>query len=96
MAERFDVVLVKFPEGPKVYAFEAPKYSGIKVGDEVIVDSLSKEKRGDVVGVRDFNMNYDDNEFEFMLTATGATTPLKRVIARLKREDMKYEEEKDE
>jgi len=96
MAKRFDVVLVKFQEGTNVYAFEAPEFSRIEKGDEVIVDSLGKEKRGTAVAVKHFNMNYDDEEFYFVVAAVRASLPLKRVIAKFTREDMKYEEENED
>lgn len=96
MAKRFDMVLVKFPEGTNVYAFEAPEFSGIKEGDEVLVDSLNKEKRGTAIAVRHFNMNYDDTEFKFVVEAVRASIPLKRVIAKFTREDMKYKEEEED
>lgn len=93
----FGVVFVRFGKvSGKAYMFEAPTYNGIQEGDTVIVhNSEGEEVPGIVVGVDYINTRYKEDDYKRYLAITGATEPLKRIIAKIVRKDMEYEEEEE-
>ena len=97
MSARINVVLGKFSDSSKIYAFEAPMYCGIKKGDIIIVAGKDEnESKLTVVDVHDFSMDYNKEEFDFLCTAMGATLPLKRVIGKIIRKDFTYGEDNED
>lgn len=93
--DKFDAIFAKHEGNDKVYMFEAPHYSGIKVGDKVIADTKSGKATAAVVAVNDLDFRYeaDKRMFEMYKIITGATEPLKRVRAVIKQTDINYEDE---
>jgi hypothetical protein len=88
MAEYVDLVVVK---GEKPSLYRAPAWSDIKQGDKVIVETDAGESL--VTVERTFSARTDDeyHELDFILVASGADLPLKKVLA--KANYLKYEEE---
>ena len=96
MGKSFDVVLVQFQGHRRPYAFKAPKYSDLNPGDTVIVDGLNGvETDAIVINHTNFNMDYDAEDYQFMLDAVGAREPLKKIKAKMSRKDFEYDDEED-
>ena len=83
------MVVVK---GEKPSLYSAPAWSNIKQGDKVIVETDAGESLETVEGV--FSARTDDefHELDFILVVSGASLPLKKVLA--KATYLTYEEEK--
>ena len=96
-----DLVAVNLLDNPaaknKLYLFMAPPFSHLASGQEVYVDTMYGEKRGVVVQSYTANKNLSDNEDKMIIAFSGATLPLKRVIAKCVRLEMDYADyEKEE
>lgn len=87
------LVAVKFafPKNGKNYLFVAPFLADMNAGDEVIVDTAKGEQRATVVSFTDVRDGGD--EYKFIISAMGATIPLKKVLARLTMYRYMYEED---
>lgn len=96
MKDRFTVVLGRYSDD--ITAYIAPYYANIDEGDIAVISAGGIEAKVNVVGVKRFNMNYDNLEFEFLVKALGATLPLAKVVAKIVREDFGplYEEEEED
>ena len=102
--QSFDAVLVRFTEDARPYLYEAPNYSRIKVGSEVMVEVIDPDgetsddvvlTKGVVVGCLAMSTKYDKAEIEMLITACGASLPLKRVRKIIEVSDVMYEDEKE-
>lgn len=93
MELRFDVVLAKYSNIDKVYAFKAPSWSGIEEGEVIVVDNDDCEEKLTVVGKKVFNLEYEKDDYEFLCKAVDASEPLKRVKAKIVRKDISYADE---
>lgn len=97
MEGRMKVVFVKFtPNAKKLYMFECPvKGFYVSEGDTVIVPNANgEETEATVVDVEIFDFDYSTNEDELqrLLWVAGTELPLRRAIAKIDREDCKYDE----
>lgn len=90
----YDVISVTI--NGKVRLYEAPYYSGIEEGDEVIVEWGFNDTSIGIVKTVTHNM-YDDNEtLELICKLLSISLPLPRVLRRIEYIDMKYKEDTDE
>lgn len=97
MARTLDVVLVHFPNKTKPYAFEAPKYSRLGVGDVVTVEQEDgTDKEAIVINKHTYDLDYEMDDFNFLIDAVGAKKPLKKVVAHIVRNEFEYEEENED
>ena len=95
--EYIDLVLVKHkPTDHETYLFQAPRWSGLKKGDEVVVETSRGEKHGVVIDCHTTSPEYDTNEFGFIITASKATLPLKKVLQKVEYKTFVYPEEEPE
>lgn len=86
---RIDLVCVEFSKGGKRYLYQAPMYSRLKAGDLVWCEGT--KDMGTVVD--SLGVYHEDEEYRFMLTAAGATEPLKKIVKAALAKEFKYEEE---
>lgn len=93
-----DLVLCKHDKNDNNFLFYAPAWSRLEKDDEVIVDTKYGESKAVVVDK--VTVDKTSEEYEFIVKATGATTPLRKVLSKvLYREfdyDFDYEEETEE
>lgn len=89
-----DLVLCKVEGETKAELFQAPRFSHLKAGDDVLVDTAYGEKHAKVINSMSVDPEYE--EHRFILDATGATEPLKRVLSQIRYKAFTYEEENDE
>ena len=95
MSNYIDLVLCKHAEtAQKCFLFEAPFCSFLKAGDMVIVGTRCGEQPAFVVDVHQCEKN--SYELQFIVAASGATLPLKRVLKKVEYKDFTYEQEEKE
>ena len=92
MVKFIDIALVQHDDFD-TYTYEAPAFSGLKVGDEVITDGEFKYNTGKVKAVCTINPNSD--EFGYILALEG-TEKLRRIMAKVEYTDFVYPEESNE
>lgn len=74
-----------------IYLFYAPAFSGLKKGDRVIVDTKHGEQSAEVKGIETVDTKLP--VYDFILTAAGATKPLRKVISLVINKEMEYDED---
>ena len=75
--------------------FQTPAWKPLVAGDRVIVEGSSENKGNyaTVLSVFTARTKDDFHELDFILTASGETMPLKKVIAKVEYDYFKYEED---
>lgn len=89
--KQFDFVLCKHPNDNRNFLFRAPAFSGLAKGDEVIVDT----KYGRQLATVESCVNLDESEtdlIDLIMTATGASKEIKKVISKVKYMNFEYED----
>lgn len=96
MSQKYiDLVLCKHDGHEKFFLFCAPAFSGLKKGDRVIVETIKGESEATVE--RSYTISKErDDEFEFILVASGAYLPLRKVLKKIEYIEFEYEEESNE
>lgn len=93
MSEYIDLVLVKHHETDyETYMFQAPRWSDLKKGDEVIVETCIGEQKAKVIDSYTISTDYNEEEFNFILTASKAKLPLKKVLKKVEYHEYSYPE----
>lgn len=87
-----DLVLVKHDGISKQYLFKACGWSGLKVGDGVIVETGRGEQVGEVLAICTLDPNNDPDMVSILCKSTGATLPLKRVLKKIIYKEIPYDE----
>lgn len=95
MSNYFNIVLAKHDNSDKVLLFKAPCGKYFDEGDRIIVETKKGDFPATVVGF-DSYVTEDSSAFKMLVKATGATLPLKRVIARFIKIDWPEEIEETE
>lgn len=86
-----DLIVCKFDGCDKPYLFRATPWSNIKAGDEVLVETRHGNKHATALGRELFEVGSE--RYEFIIEASGATLPLKRVLGYYKYTEFDYKEE---
>lgn len=81
-----DLVVLK----NRLYVFQAPAFSGLKEGDEVVIKS-DKEEVATVERV--YTARKSGAELDFILTASGTILPLRKILKKLDYKEFEYEDE---
>lgn len=95
MSEYIDLVICKHGNNPNAFIFQAPEWSTLKAGDKVIVETKKGEAEATVERVYTVNTT-DKEEFEFIMMASGASLPLKKVLKKVTYKVFRYEDEGSE
>lgn len=85
------LVAVKHSRNSGTYLFYAPTKEVIAEGDDVQVDTFRGMEMGKAIATLDVLTGTD--AYNFIIKATGAKEPLRRVMARYERHEMDYPEE---
>ncbi len=89
--KRIGLALCQHIGAPGKYLFQRPRYSSLKPGDRVIVETKHGEEEASVI---ESATVYDtDDEYKMLLAATGATLPLKKVLRKVEFSELRYDEE---
>ena len=91
MSKYIDLVICEFSGNVSSEVFVAPQFSGLKKGDEVVVEHEQAEYFGTVENC--ITVSEDEDAFDFILDATGTKTPLKKVLKKITYHDFKYKNE---
>lgn len=74
--------------------YQAPAFSGLKEGDEVVVKRHSEEEVFTVERV--YTARKNGAELDFILTASGTKLPLKRILKKVDYKEFDYGDEGSE
>lgn len=88
-----DLVLCKHTNNGSTFLFQAPLASGLKENDLVVVDTKRGENVASIVSIE--TVEVGSNEFNFIIKATGAKLPLKKVLKKMVFREMEYKEDED-
>ena len=88
-----DLVLCKHSESGKLFLFEAPPFSYLAKGDEVIVETRHGETSATVR--MSYTVEAESKAYDFIVEAAGATHPLKRVLKECQYKELIYKEEEN-
>lgn len=94
MSDYIDLVICKHANSDHPYIFKAPAWSYLKKGDDVIVETKRGEQPAKVERVYTVDTT-DSDEFEFILMASGVTTPLRKVLKKIEYKEFEYDDEED-
>ena len=83
-----DLVLCKQRNGQ--FLFYAPAWSHLEEGTDVELDTKYGVQRGEVL--KSVTVEQGSKEFDFVIMATNATLPLKRVLAYYTKHEIVYKE----
>lgn len=88
-----DLVSCKHSKNGNVFLFQAPAWSHLKKGDDVIVDTIRGEHPAFVVDA--ITVDIDSDTFNFIVDSMEATLPLKRVLKKFDYKTFEYEEDEN-
>lgn len=92
MTDFMDLVICNHQGNPKSFIFRAPAWSNLKAGDKVIVETKKGESEATVV--KSYTIDrIDKSAFDFILTASGVSLPLKRVLKKVTYKNFIYTDE---
>lgn len=93
MSKYIDVVIatLEYDGTPRLY--EAPAFSHLSHGDEIMVEGENSDERAYVVGSNAYDPNSD--EFKMLIWASDTLFPLPRVLAKVVYSKFEYPEEKE-
>lgn len=86
-----DLVICTNKEDSSTHMFRTPAWSGLKKGDDVIVETTEIMQ---VENIYTFDMN--DERLEFFLMCAGAEFPLQKIIYRIDYKKFVYADEDSE
>ena len=90
-----DYVVCQHHHDDRLFLFYAPAWSRLKAGDEVIVDTVRGQFPAVVVEVS--TIQKDDEPLKNMIKRlAGATEPLRRVISKVRFDELTYETEDED
>ena len=79
MSKYIDLVLATHSKDGKKFLFQAPRFSGIKPKDELVVETVLG--RVTAMAVCSVTVDSDSDMMNFAVVASGATLPLKKVVS---------------
>lgn len=87
-----------YQKNEKKYLYQAPGFSGLKEGDEIIAYTDEEtatigKHRSVVLSCITINTNVEENAYRMILDIAGAEEPLKKVLAKIERKPFIYTEE---
>ena len=94
MSKHVDMVVARTECGDR-RLFEAPNWSNLRKGDRIKVDTQCGVIDATVVAVANAEV-FDGWNYNFIITACGATKPLKKVISKIVETTFEYSEEEAE
>lgn len=89
-----DLVIVSYPVSTRVDLFEAPAFTHLEQGDEVLVQEVENYagKRHGIV-VDSVTVTKDDDKYNFILNAMHAEKPLQRVLSKIVYREIDWKED---
>lgn len=94
-SQYIDLVLCKHHNNDRYFLFQAPEFSGLQNGDQVIVETRKGEKEAIVIDKTTVNTTSDNDFIEFAMTVCNATHPLKKVLKKVVYIELKYGDENE-
>lgn len=94
MSEYVDLVICTHEHSGRYFLFQAPPWTHLKEDDEVLVDTARGQQHAYVKACETFDTNSD--LYLFILQATKATLPLRRVLGKYTYRELVYTDDKGE
>lgn len=88
-----DLVLAESKQTKFKALFQAPAWSHLKKGDEIIVPQNEPPHTIEVLAV--LTIDPESDQYKFIVGVSQATEPLLKVLAKIEYETLKYEEKTD-
>lgn len=88
-----DLVICTYPVSNKKYLFEAPRWSGLEQGDEVVVEDAQGKHTALVVDCSTFQKR--DDKYRFVVNAMNAELPLARVVSKIEYRKFDWKEDEE-
>lgn len=88
-----DLVVCTLPVDNKKYLYEAPRFSNLEQGDNVILDDADGKRFATVVDC--VTVTKDDEKYRFIANALGATLPLGRIAQKVIYQTFVYKEDEE-
>lgn len=95
MNQYVDFVLCKHENSDKTYLFRAPAFSGLKKGNQVIVDTKYGQKIATVVSSVLVDVE-NEPMIDFIMNATHAESDVKKVLSKVVYQEMDYSKEDED
>ena len=95
MREYIGLVTCKHGDDSKVLLFETPPWADLQKGDGVLVETTKGYCEATVECAFTARLSDTFHELDFILSACGATLPLKKVIAKVTYHKYQYEEDEN-
>ena len=93
MNKHVDMVITNTKFGRRL--FEAPSFSNLRKGDKIKVDTRAGIVEATVIDVA-MSEVHEGYNYNFIITACGATKPLRKVVSKITETEFKYPEEEVE
>ena len=93
MSKHVDMVVTNTKFGRRL--FEAPSFSNLRDGDKIKVDTRAGIVEATVINVAVAEV-HDGYNYNFIITACGATKPLRKVVSKITETEFEYTEEEAE
>ena len=78
-----DLVIVTYPVSTRRDLFEAPAFTHLEQGDEVLVQDCENNGKRHGIVVDSVTVTKDDDKYNFILNAMRAEKPLQRVLSKI-------------
>ena len=88
-----DLVIVTYPVSTRRDLFEAPAFTHLEQGDEVVVQDDENEGKRHGIVVDSVTVTKDDDSYNFLLNAMRAEKPLQRVLSKVVYRDVHWKED---
>ena len=93
MSKHVDMVVTNTKFGRRL--FEAPSFSNLRKGDTIKVDTRAGIVEATVLDVA-ISEVHEGYNYNFIITACGATKPLRKVVSKITETKFVYQEEESE
>ena len=89
-----DLVVVSFPLDKRNYLYEAPRWTGLEQGDDIVVQEKDGYKHEGIV-IDSVTVTKDDDKYNFIVNAMGAEKPLARVVSKIEYRKLDWKEDEE-
>ena len=93
MSKHVDLVVTNTKFGRRL--FEAPNFSNLREGDKIKVDTRAGIVEATVIAVA-MSEVHEGYNYNFIITACGATKPLRKVVSKITETEFEYPDEVEE
>ena len=86
-----DLVIVSYPVSTRKDLFEAPAFTHLEQGDEVLVQDCENNGKRHGIVVDSVTVTRDDDKYNFVFNALGVLKPLPKIKSIVTYKDLHWE-----